>query len=207
MRITTEAKIANRERILAVAAQLFQEQGWESATTRDIASGAGIANGTLFNYFPSKEAIGAALMEVMLTGAWKEFGRRRTRQESLEEDLFAFVWAGLKGLRKARKYLSPAIEAVFSPLSRPAREEAGAALRIRHLETVEGILVDHGIERPLQAVTLQLYWTLHLGVFAYWAADDSPNQEDTMALLDRAIRLFAGSVRSEGGANHGRKTE
>jgi hypothetical protein len=40
-------------------------------------------------------------------------------------------------------------------------------------------------------VTLQLYWTLYLGVVAYWAADDSPHQEDTLALLDRSTKLFA----------------
>jgi hypothetical protein len=41
---------------------------------------------------------------------------------------------------------------------------------------------------------MQVYWTLYLGVFAYWAADESPHQEDTMALLDHSLRLFAGSL-------------
>jgi AcrR family transcriptional regulator len=220
MRITAEAKTATRQRILTVAAQLFQKQGWESATTRDIATGAGIANGTLFNYFPSKEAIAAALIEDALAGSYKEFSRRRTGQESLEEDLFSLVWTGLKGLRKSRKFLAPAVEAIFSPLAQPSRAEAGASVRIRHLETVEQIMVDHGISRPLPAVVQQLYWTLHLGVFAYWAADDSPNQEDTLALLDRSLKLFAGSFRNhnpadgerveptaEGELNHERKSE
>jgi hypothetical protein len=44
-------------------------------------------------------------------------------------------------------------------------------------------------------VTVQLYWTLYLGVFAYRAADDSPGQEDTLALLDQSLKLFAASLR------------
>lgn len=207
MRITAEAKTATRQRILTVAAQLFQKQGWESATTRDIAVGVGIANGTLFNYFPSKEAIAAALIEDAVAESYREFDKRRTGEESLDEDLFSFVWSGFKSLRKFRRFLAPAIEAVFSPLAQPSRVEAGATVRIKHLETVEQIMADHGVRRPVPAVVLQLYWTLHLGAFAYWAADDSPNQEDTLALLDRSLKLFAGSVPAEGVSNHARQSE
>ena len=113
----------------------------------------------------------------------------------------------MKGLRKARKFLAPAIEAIFSPLAQPSRAEAGASVRIQHLETVEQILVDHGISRPLPAFLLQLYWTLHLGVFAYWAADDSPHQEDTLALLDQSLKLFAKSFPNRGGMKHERESE
>jgi AcrR family transcriptional regulator len=200
MRITAEAKTATRQRILTVAAQLFQKQGWENATTRDIALAAGIANGTLFNYFASKDAIAAALIEDAMAASHKEFSRRRTGEEPLEEDLFSFEWTVLKGLRKSRRFLAPALEVIFSPLAQPQRAEAGASVRIGHLETVRQILAGHGIPQPVPAVMLQLYWTLHLGVFAFWAADDSPHQEDTLALLDRSLRLFAGSVRNDNSA-------
>jgi AcrR family transcriptional regulator len=209
MRITAEAKIANRQRILSVAAHLFQEQGWDSATTRDIATAASIANGTLFNYFPSKESIAAALIEDAVACSWEDFSRRRTGRESLAEDLFSYVWSGFKGLRQYRKFLAPAVEAIFSPLAQPSRAEAGASIRIRHLETVERILLDHGISRPLPAFVLQLYWTLHLGVLAYWAADESPHQEDTLALLDRSLNLFAGTFANDniGVTHHERRSE
>ena len=59
MRITAEAKTATRQRILQVATDLFVSQGWQNTTTRDIAVAAGIATGTLFNYFATKEGIAA----------------------------------------------------------------------------------------------------------------------------------------------------
>jgi AcrR family transcriptional regulator len=62
MRITAEAKSATRQRILQAAMSLFVSDGWQHTTTRGIAVAAGIATGTLFNYFPTKEAIAAALM-------------------------------------------------------------------------------------------------------------------------------------------------
>jgi hypothetical protein len=36
-----------------------------------------------------------------------------------------------------------------------------------------------------------------LGVLAYWATDVSPKQEDTMALLDRSLKLFVASLGEE----------
>ena len=102
MRITQEAKIATEQRILEAAARLFRTAGWEATTTREIASAAGIASGTLFNYFACKEAIAAALISGALEGAEEEFTGAAREETSLEEDLFAFIWTGLKRLRKCR---------------------------------------------------------------------------------------------------------
>lgn len=198
MRVTTEVKAATRDRILVAAAEQLTLGTWESTTTRDIAAAAGIANGTLFNYFPTREAIVAALIEVTTPNATKQYRRHRTGHETLDEELFSFEWTALKSLRAYRSFLAPALEAVFSPLASPARQDPGAAIRQTHLESVARILSDHGIPQPLPAVLLQLYWTLHLGVLAYWAADTSPHQEDSLALLDHSVKLFVASL--SGGA-------
>ena len=76
MRITAEAKAETRDRIIDVAARLFTTDGWDNTTTRGIATAAGIAAGTVFNYFESKEAIVAALMSEALEEAQKEVRKR-----------------------------------------------------------------------------------------------------------------------------------
>src|SRR5204863_812372 len=105
MRITAEAKAETRERITEIAAKLFITAGWENTTTRGIASAAGIAAGTLFNYFETKEAIVAALMSEALLEAQAEVRKRRDRHESLEEELFALIWTELRSLRRFRTFL------------------------------------------------------------------------------------------------------
>lgn len=207
MRITAEAKAETAERILESAANLFAAAGWENTTTREIAAAAGIATGTLFNYFPCKEAIAAALISDALEKVDQKFeARSRPRQESLEEELFSFIWSGFKKLRRYRAFLAPAAEIIFSPLVRQSPGRTGDAIRVRHLEAVEQIIAGHGMARPLPALTMQLYWTLYLGVFAYWAADDSPHQEDTLALLDQSLKVFLATL--EKGGNHDqRKSE
>lgn len=46
-----------RERILAGAAQVFAEYGYASGTTDRIAAAAGLSVGSLYQYFPNKDAI------------------------------------------------------------------------------------------------------------------------------------------------------
>src|SRR4051794_22810280 len=122
MRVTAEAKIATRRRILDASRDCFSRAGFEASTTRDIAAAAGIAAGTLFNYFPAKEAIAMALVAEALDAVHRQFDKR-PRGDSLEEDLFALIAAELRGLRPHRSYLRPVLETALSPL---AQAGAGA---------------------------------------------------------------------------------
>jgi AcrR family transcriptional regulator len=54
---------ATREAILAAAAQILVQEGLEAATTNYIAQRAGVSIGSLYQYFPSKEAVIFALVE------------------------------------------------------------------------------------------------------------------------------------------------
>src|SRR5882672_8739296 len=56
-------KEAIRQRIVTAALQLFQTKGFEATTTRAIARKAGIAEGTVFNYFKTKEDIALHFFE------------------------------------------------------------------------------------------------------------------------------------------------
>lgn len=57
-----------RSRILQAALRLFAAKGYDGTTTKDLATTAKVAEGTLFRYFPNKKAI---LIEVATTG-WVE---------------------------------------------------------------------------------------------------------------------------------------
>src|SRR5215207_8502479 len=45
------------QRIITVAVELFKTQGYAQTTVDDIAAEADVSRRTLFNYFPSKEAL------------------------------------------------------------------------------------------------------------------------------------------------------
>ena len=77
MRVTAEKKEETRQRILDCARKLFTDKGLEKTTTRYIAEAAGIAAGTMFNYFPTKEALAMTIVEEALDDAATEFDEWR----------------------------------------------------------------------------------------------------------------------------------
>ena len=55
-----------RERIINAAARLFGEKGYHRTTTSEIADAAGVAAGTIYIYFDSKESLIVAVFEEVL---------------------------------------------------------------------------------------------------------------------------------------------
>src|SRR5512133_3916155 len=50
-------KEETKQKIISIAVKLFREHSFEATTMEQIAAEVDIAKGTLYNYFPSKEAI------------------------------------------------------------------------------------------------------------------------------------------------------
>lgn len=58
-----QQKDETRRLILDTAYKLFEEQGYEQTTTRQLATGAGVAAGTVFQHFPDKASLLVAAFE------------------------------------------------------------------------------------------------------------------------------------------------
>jgi AcrR family transcriptional regulator len=191
--VTAEVKSQTRRRILKAARDRFAKVGFEAATTREIAAAAGIAVGTLFNYFPSKEAIVMAMAAETLRKAHGLF-EAAPRGESLEEDLFALIAGELRGLRPLRGCLRPVLETALSSMARAEASPDGEAIRVGHLEAVGRLVASRTPGESLPPVAWNLYWTLYTGVLAFWACDPSPHQEETLAVLDHYLGAFVASL-------------
>ncbi|HEY3967827.1 MAG TPA: TetR/AcrR family transcriptional regulator [Planctomycetaceae bacterium] len=197
MRITAAEKHATRRRIVETARELFRTHGFDATTTRDIARAAEIAAGTLFNYFDSKEAVAVTLAAEALHKARTAFGNRPV-EGTLEEELFALVAAEMRHLKPMRQFLTPLLEVAFTPLASTKQAAGHEALRIEHLEIVVVIARRHGLAE-IPTLSLQAYWALYTGVLAFWTADKSPKQEDTLALLDQSLNMFVAWLRHAAG--------
>ena len=203
MRISGEAKKESRARILEKAVELFTGKGFEETTTRDIAVAAGLASGTMFNYFPSKETLGMAMVTEALAQGTEDFERRRTGEEDLTEELFLFIASCLRRLRPLRPFLGPVLERSLSPFPRKTICPEGEAARLRHLETVQKIISRHGFAEAPDYVAMTIYWSLYLGILAFWTNDESSNQEETRSLIDYALRTFVQVISGTGPAAGG----
>jgi len=199
MRVTAEKKHETRQRILDCARKLFTGKGLEQTTTRDIAEAAGIAAGTMFNYFPTKEALAMTIVEEALDHAATEFDGRLRGDQTLDEALFGHIAVGLRHLAPHRSYLGQLLETALSPFAKESVCDQAQQFRVDHLETVRELIATRGAPtaKAPSMMTMHLYWALYLGVLSYWAADESPNREDTLVILDQSMRLFVESLSSD----------
>ena len=197
MRITAEAKTQVRQRIIDAALHLFAHGGYRNTTTRDIAEAAGLAVGTIFNYFPAKESLAMVVIAEALEDAERQFLKRRRGNEELSEDLFAHILQGLHKIKPHRRYAGEVMEKAMSPFTTSELSDEGKRVRAAHLKTVSQILSWHGISPSVSVFASHLYWTLYLGVLAFWVNDSSKKQEDTLVVLDQSMRLFAAFLSEE----------
>ena len=199
MRITEQAKKENRARIIKAANELFTQKGFEETTTRDIARASGLAVGTMFNYFPSKETLAMTMVKDALTRGGVDYLKRRTDQDGLSEELFLFITTGLHRLKPMHRFIGPVLEKSLSPFARKTVCLEGEAARIEHLAIVRQILASHGHNMTPDLVVDNLYWSLYLGILAFWSNDRSPGQVATLALIDYMLTLFIMMVKSGDG--------
>lgn len=64
------------ERILTAAARIFDERGYRGTTTNHVAQQAGVSIGSLYQYFPNKDALLVALAERHVDDVASRFGAR-----------------------------------------------------------------------------------------------------------------------------------
>ncbi len=84
-----------REKILQTALKLFTEFGFHGTPTSKIAQEAGVANGTLFHYFATKEALITALYLDVKYELAAYVSQNVTQQETLKETMRALYLSSL----------------------------------------------------------------------------------------------------------------
>jgi AcrR family transcriptional regulator len=187
-------KAAVRDRIVRAALALFQTKGFEATTTRAIARRAGIAEGTVFNYFATKEDIALFFFELEVDHAIATVrSDRRMSRAPLEEKLFVLVQSQLEYLAPHERFIGAAFIEALKPSS-PLGAFSVRALEVRtkYLAFV-GELFAQSLPAPSGApiawVGSQAFWIFYLGILLFWLNDTSPGKQQTMAFLDRALTL------------------
>src|SRR6266478_1214896 len=113
-----QSKEAIRKRIVTAALNLFQTKGFDATTTKAIARKAGIAEGTVFNYFKSKEDIALHFFEQEVDQAIATVrGNPRLRKAPLEEKLFTLVHSQLEFLAPYERFIGAAFIHALKPAS------------------------------------------------------------------------------------------
>jgi AcrR family transcriptional regulator len=87
-----EKRMASRKQeILTAAGNLFAERGYHRTTTKDIAVAADVSEGTIYNYFTSKEELLMGLMEQLTERMSLEVLLTESLQENPQDFLFILL--------------------------------------------------------------------------------------------------------------------
>jgi len=189
-----QTKQAIRDRIVKAALSLFQSKGFDATTTKAIARKAGIAEGTVFNYFKTKDDIALHFFEQEVDHAMAAVRENpRLRKATLEEKLFALVHAQLEYLAPYERFIGTALLHALNPASHlgPFSHRAQELMH-RYLGFVEE-LIEESIPRNKQSsltfLAPEIFWVYYLGALLYWLYDSSEGKQNTLAVLDRSLNI------------------
>jgi AcrR family transcriptional regulator len=186
-------KEAIKGRIVAAALALFQEKGFDATTTKAIARRARVAEGTVFNYFETKEDIALYFFSLEVDHAIAAVRKNAgLRKAPLEEKLFALVESQLEFLKPHERFIGAAFIHALRPTSKLGFSGQAFDLRTRYLAFVQE-LIDEALPRNAGGLfgwfAPQLFWIYYLGILLYWLNDESEGKQNTLALLDRSLKM------------------
>ena len=187
-------KEAIRDRIVKSALTLFQTKGFDTTTTKAIARKAGIAEGTVFNYFKSKEDIALFFFEQEVDHAISAVrDNPRLRKAPLEEKLFTLVHSQLEFLAPYERFIGAALLHALDPASHlGVFSHRAQQLRHRYLAFVAELMEDASVQGKKDALwwlAPEAFWIYYLGVLLFWLYDTSPAKQRTVAFLDRSLNI------------------
>mgnify|MGYP000945121858 CR=1 FL=1 len=188
---------AKARQILDGARTVFLAQGFDAASMNDIARVAGVSKGTIYSYFPSKDALFAALI--------REDKRQQAEQLSIYEDLdgpieealpragFALMDLILEPAHIAQIRVVTAVAPKFPEIGR-AFYESGPEYGHRRLaawlarRAAAGELAIEDFQTAAEQ-----FFNLAQGVLfkkMLFAAQSKPSREEIRATVEDAARVF-----------------
>ncbi len=94
----TDRQAARRQRVVLAALELAADGGYEAVQMRDVAAQAGVALGTIYRYFSSKDHLLAAAMIEWVEDLERQVGRRPPRGDTPAERVTDVLGRALKAL-------------------------------------------------------------------------------------------------------------
>jgi len=195
-RINKQEQEKVRKDILASAYKLFSKNGYEDTKTRAISDMAGIAEGTLFNYFSSKANLYMeSMLENIEISSVKLIDKEMTR-ENVIDIIMEYVTKSLNILLKLPKTVSKELIHLSTYLSKKKRKMfdkfADVDFKaIKELEEIirqmreKGFLKEIDIETAASTIFAAAFFELLLYIY-----EDHYNKDDMFTALRKKMELI-----------------
>ncbi|HEX6313088.1 MAG TPA: TetR family transcriptional regulator [Acidimicrobiia bacterium] len=186
----TPNQAARRRRVLDAAMKLAAEGGYDAVQMRDVAQQAGVALGTIYRYFSSKDHLLAACQVEL----WKDLARtleeRPPRGDAAADRVISVLRRATRAAEREPQRTAALVTATSSP--DPAARECQQQITV----LIDGVLTNaiggHDPERSerIIAVLRHVWWATLLGWVNGWATVGTVGDE-----LESAARLLLPDAR------------
>ena len=182
---TTESQRDRRQRILLAATRLLEDREYERIQIRDVADEAGVALGTLYRYFPSKEQLFANVLLEWATSYEAALARRPQAGGSDAERLKHALRASVRAFEKHPNFFG--LIAVLEVVQDPQVAGPYAAYAERVEAALAGTLVD--LDPDDRAVITTTVLALLGSLLRRWS-HGRYSLAEVRRRLDRAVELL-----------------
>ena len=190
-----------RDRILDVAIGLAEEGGFENVRQRDVAAHAGVALGTLYKSFRSKEDLLAAALERETRVMERRMTQRPTKGKTEHLRLMAFFQATTRELCKKPNFARAVIRAVASGEPEVAASVAAYHGRMLGLiaAAMRGVatLGEDDMPTPREGTCAALLLHIWFAALVGWTASLT-DEADILEQVSEAARLLLAATEKEG---------
>ncbi len=188
---------ARRTQILEAAATVFAKKGFHKAKITEIAETAGVAEGTIYNYFDNKRDLLLAMVELLALQSLKSL--IVNQPPTGPKEFITTVLRDRYQLAQERGYLlMPILAEMFTDAE--LRQEVYRKLAMPVAGLIEKYIQDHidsGLFRPVNPVIVtRMFIGAIIVNFAMKLAKLDPRYEDISpdALIEELVSLFMGTL-------------
>lgn len=181
----TPNQAARRRRVLDAAMKLAAEGGYDAVQMRDVAQQAGVALGTIYRYFASKDHLLAACQVELWKDLAAGFGDRPPRGDTAADRVVAVLRRATRAAEREPQRTAALVTATSSP--DPAVRECQQGITVLIDDVLAGAIGGHDPERSerIVAVLRHVWWATLLGWVNGWGSVRTVGDE-----LESAARLL-----------------
>jgi AcrR family transcriptional regulator len=169
---------ARRAQIIDAAAQVFAEKGFHRATTREIASAAGVSEGTIYNYFDSKADLLIGIMARLAELEQLDVELTQALQGDVKDFMIAISRHRLACVQRSQELLQAVLPEVLVDPELRQRFYCQYVLRIATLmEQYVQARIELGHVRPVDVpLTVRVVQGAFIGLLILRMLGDEPLQ-------------------------------
>ena len=111
----TATQTERRDRVLRTALELGRQGGYDAVQMRDVATEAGVALGTIYRYFASKDHLLAAALVMWVEELEEQVARRPPTGDTTTDRVLSVIERALRSMEREPRLSAALVTALVSP--------------------------------------------------------------------------------------------